>query len=196
MILAFADFAASLSALSTIDRVGSHPPLQLRLELLFTLQSALDPNWSARSGTYQTALVNKLTAWRDILDSRSLSTTDLFADIVIDSVSLTLPQIAKVCRDSIAGRGLDLELTMARLETTCGRIGQKVPPNEIPHNNSAVVTTLSFADVVNAGWAFALSEYPDWRGFGWQPEACRTKLNDLLLKALELIEIRRLVDSG
>jgi len=69
-------------------------------------------------------------------------------------------------------------------------------PNELQIGATEEFRTMEFAEILRAGWAFALTGYQPWTETRqWSISRCRQQLNELLLKALELTEIRRWVEG-
>ena len=102
-----------------------------------------------------------------------------------------------MARAAVAELAVDLDQVNNDTSQLVNRLSYLVPPNELSQPNDEFgVRTMGFAEVVNAGWAFSLGQFPGWDHMKWEGDEKKKQLDKLLLKALELIEIRRWVEQA
>jgi hypothetical protein len=202
LVLSFLDFAAPINPMSAPFTASTHPPLQLRLNNFFHILDSMAPSWDGTGSGIEIAsafppvVVDRLKSLREVHDSIPVAHDNAVVRIVYEATQMARDIILQVVRESILEKEANLPEISATSLKLCGRLSQMVPPNELLDSKDGSYRTMQFSEIVNAGWAFALGGYDSWKlQRGWTDQRCANELNDLLLKALELTEVRRFVEE-
>jgi hypothetical protein len=191
----FYSYTSFLGSFSEVDyATDDHPPDRLRIQNLITVLNA----GNAFSGALSERGREIKAIWKTLIEAE---TEDASSDDIDSAVRLTAREIVIGVLDQIRAAADsavlkkydatayqdDLKEFVARLETI------KVPPIERDELKPDMEQGIPLASILNVGWEALLGIYAQ-TGANMQPESRtedRRKLNERILRAIELAEIRR-----
>jgi len=190
---------------------GSHPPSDLRRELLFQKLNEGTPSFAAILATKTGLLITEDFNSPNI--ARRLPDTQMYEELrdrigkvdaavtveLTSAIAAIAPTIFHAAQVHLQATSPDLVYTPTQLSADLDRhldlLCHLVPPVEFMNAGQLRPATLS--TIINVGWTALLTkvdQFPTIRGFGGSPPiaARMESLHELLLKAVELAEARQL----
>lgn len=184
-----------LISFQLIDNASSsHPPNRLRMRLLLLMIGALGQSKASLNCLEHLPgdLKEFVENWKDI--SLALDLTDPIYEIVIESVLSILDSIGETAIEVVGDKRYP-EDKHETLEKLCDLLINGIPPNEVLDFNSGTFEYPGVLLILNAGWQVLIAHMESFclffgKEYKSNPSLFNTRLNELVLKAVELDNVR------
>ena len=174
---------------------ATHPPNRMRFLLLFQM---LDREKGAAGEEGFFALIRKsdkatnlLEMWRNRVQSSDPQFTNPLHALAGIGLHRAFPAIIDAALSAVTRiTTYRASTSVGELEDLWGRIRNLSPPNETVKDG--VVSTVPLQSILNAGWLAFVSDVEQLcTTYNWTTWQCKSRLNGLIAKAVELNEIQR-----
>jgi len=181
----------------TIDNASqSHPPNSLRFHLMLLMLGALGESDASMGllDNLPAPLKSFVENWKSV-SSPQTSLGGVY-EVPIEAVTNLLEPIAKLAHRIVGERAFRAE-KQEEIDRLCELIVNGIPPNELVDFKSESFTYPDMITILNAGWQVLLGRIEEFakllgKSHIAERSYCRTKLNEVILKAVELDNIRRM----
>ena len=194
---AFVNFVSAIKYLKSSSY--THPSPRIRMELMCHLLNLLESHKHGHKTLDFDSILKGPTRdfaekWIQVLNTEGKEPHSL-NDIIEEKIKPIIPKICSKVVESMNGSEYTAQKYAEKIPTLCDLIVNVIPPNEEIDFEKREATNTDVVSILNAGWEVYLSHMEDFANnleLTYQDEKlkCDRKLNELLLKAIELNEIK------
>jgi len=177
----------------------SHPPNNLRIRLMLLMLGALDETESSLGlwASLPAAHIAFIEGWKSAINSVGKE-RDIYR-IAVQSILKVLPTIGELAKDILGNKRFEGSQCKT-IESLSGLIINGLPPNELLDFCSKTFYHPGVILILNAGWDVMIAhmnEFSEFFGRTYKDEKafCKSKLSELITKAIELDNVRILWNS-
>jgi hypothetical protein len=195
---AFVNFVSAIKYLKSSSY--THPSPRIRMELMCHLLNLLESHKHGHKTLDFDSILKGPTRdfaqkWIQVLNTEGAEPHSL-NDIIEEKIKPIIPKICSKVIESMNGYEYTAQKYSEKVPTLCDLIVNIIPPNEVVDFDKKETTNTDVVSILNAGWEVYLSHMDDFAKnylkltYQTNKLKCDKKLNEILLQAIELSEIK------